>query len=76
MPAYPQGDPVVRGFIPDRLRSSRNPEPLILLAHRGEWFWAASQPSGINPLATKALGKPQRSATIASTDSRISAGPL
>ncbi len=38
-----------------------------------------SSPAGINPLATKApqgLGNPQRNAAIASTDSRISAGPL
>ena len=31
--------PVARGFIPVRLRSSRNPVNAVSLIHRGAWFW-------------------------------------
>ena len=32
-------NPVVRGFIPVRLRSSRKPYTAVYLTDRGGWFW-------------------------------------
>jgi hypothetical protein len=54
-------NPVVRGFIPVRLRSSRQPDKLGLPdAPRFQDLGLLRSPSGINPLATKALAKHHR----------------